>query len=148
MAGLLNITQERLIAAAVLFAAALVGAVAGAKPSLAIGMAIGAAFLVTAFAALPVAIAIYCFEPLGVAIDESSAVVSAAILLGISWLASLASADREEEELGWKLEPSDGGRNRTAGSTGASELELGGVPCHGHRNRPALPRALSPSRSS
>ena len=74
MAGLLNITQERLIAAAVLFAAALVGAVAGAKPSLAIGMAIGAAFLITAFAALPVAIAIYCFEPLGVAIDESSAV--------------------------------------------------------------------------
>jgi len=109
MAGVLNITQERLIAAAVLFAAALVGAVAGAKPSLAIGMAIGAAFLITAFAALPVAIAIYCFEPLGVAIDESSAVVSAAILLGISWLASLASADREEEELGWKWSPLMGG---------------------------------------
>ena len=108
MGGLLNITQERLIAAAVMFAAALVGAVAGAKPSLAIGMAVAGAFLVIAFTALPVAIAIYCFEPIGVSIDESNAVVSATILLGISWLASLASADRDED-LTWGWIPVMGG---------------------------------------
>ena len=108
MGGLLNISQERLITAAVMCAAAMVGLVAGVKPGLAIGMAVGAAFLVTAFAALPVAIAIYCFEPLGIAIDESSAVVSAAILLGISWLASLESADRESEQ-DWRWGPVMGG---------------------------------------
>ena len=101
MTGLLNISQERLVAAATLFAAAIVGAVAGAEPKLAIAMAAGAAFLVTAFAALPVAIAIYCFEPLGVSIDESVAVQAAAILLGVSWLASLASPSDTDEEEGW-----------------------------------------------
>ena len=107
MTGLLNITQERLITAAVLFAAAIVGALAGAEPRLALAMAAGAAFLVVAFAALPVAIAIYCFEPLGVAIDESVAVQAAAVLLGISWLASLASSDREGP--GWRWGPVMGG---------------------------------------
>jgi O-antigen ligase len=80
---------ERLLLAGVVGAAALCGLIAGANPGLAVGFASALGFILLTLTNLPVALGLFCAEPLRLDFDESGVIKLAGVLLVVAWLGAV-----------------------------------------------------------
>jgi O-antigen ligase len=78
--------DERLRLGGLAALSGLVGLLAGINPVLAIGAALGAAFVLIAFSDLALGVAIFACEPLGVGVEESNVAKAMAVVLALAWL--------------------------------------------------------------
>jgi O-antigen ligase len=91
---------ERLLVAGLLGVAALCGLIAGANPGLAVGFASALAFVLLTVTNLPLALGLFCADPLRLDFDESGVIKLAGVLLVLAWLgATLYRSDSEHDFL-------------------------------------------------
>lgn len=79
--------------------AAAIGVLAGANPTLAIAMALACAFVGIAFSNFTLALAIYCYDPAGIGVDESVIARVAVVVLVVAWVGLALSERWKREEM-------------------------------------------------
>ncbi len=75
-------------------AAAILGLVAGVNPPLAVGMALAVGFVGLALANFTVALALFCYEPAGLGVDESLLARVALLVLVLAWVGNSVNRRR------------------------------------------------------